>query len=109
VFIVGDNGSLYHTPDININSFIPAVSQTTQNFMGVAFISGQKAMVVGTGTEVFRYNSNIGLRINQVFGPKYKDVHFENGQYGTLIGDYYLVRSTTDGGLSWKVNRINAG
>ncbi len=107
IFIVGDNGTLYHTPDITNNFFTPALNQTTQNFLGVSIVTGQKAIAVGTGTEVFRYNSNIGMRINQVFGPKYKDVHFADAQLGTLIGDYYFVRSTTDGGASWKIHQVS--
>ncbi|WP_341903540.1 RHS repeat-associated core domain-containing protein [Fluviicola taffensis] len=107
VFIVGDMGSLYYTPNIYTESFLPAVIQSNQNFLGVSIITTtEKAMVVGTGTEVFRYNLNVGTRITRVFGPKYKDVHFENSQIGTLIGDYYFVRSTINGGLNWKLNRV---
>jgi photosystem II stability/assembly factor-like uncharacterized protein len=108
VVIVGDNGILYFTPNISTDLFVSALSQTQQNFLGVfQLASSEKSIVVGTSSEVFRYNQNIGTRINRVFGPKYKDVHFENGQAGTLIGDYYFVRATLDGGLSWKFNRVS--
>ncbi|WP_294680221.1 RHS repeat-associated core domain-containing protein [uncultured Fluviicola sp.] len=110
VCIVGDNGALYYTTNISTESFMPAISQTNRNFLGASIITGtDKVMVVGTGTEIFRYSQNIGTRINRVFGPKYNDVHFENGQIGTLIGDNYFVRSTLNGGLDWKIIKPTTG
>ncbi|MNJ86436.1 Ycf48-like protein [compost metagenome] len=102
VYIVGDNGSLYFTPNMTTNFFVPATSQTTQNFLSVSTSLEDRALVVGTASTVFRYNSSFGTRINRVFGPRYKDVHFANGQVGTLIGEHGFIRSTKDGGLSWK-------
>lgn len=110
VYVVGDNGAVYYTPDLNTSFFAAAVNQTSQNFLGVSIIPAtQKAIAAGTASEVFRYTGSTGVRINQVFGPKYNDVHFENGQIGTLIGDYYFVRSTITGGMDWKIVRPTTG
>lgn len=106
VYLVGENGSVYYTPNIVTDFFIPGVSVTNKTLQGVDFVVGftNKATAVGTGSEVIRLNTTFGTKINRVFSAKMNDVHFENGQIGTVIGDYYFIRSTTDGGMSWKIN-----
>ncbi|WP_343748965.1 RHS repeat-associated core domain-containing protein [Fluviicola sp.] len=106
VFLVGENGSSYYTANITTDFFTPGSNPSNKTLYGVDFITGStvKATAVGSGSEVIRFNSNFGTRINRVFGPKLNDVHFENGQFGTIIGDYYFIRSTIDGGLNWRMH-----
>ena len=106
VYLVGENGSAYYTANIATDFFIPSASSTSNTLQGVDFITGftTKAMAVGKSSEVVRFNTTYGTRINRVFSGKMNDVHFENGLFGTVIGDYYFIRSTVDGGVSWKIN-----
>ncbi|AEA42439.1 RHS repeat-associated core domain-containing protein [Fluviicola taffensis] len=104
VYAVGGNGSVYYTPDITTDLLIPTVPATTQNLRSVCFNGSLKAIVAGSAATLIRYNSQTGSLNNRIFSSRYRDVHFANGQFGTLIGDHFLVRTTTDGGLSWKIN-----
>lgn len=106
VYLVGENGSSYYTANIATDFFIPSASSTSNTLQGVDFITGftGKAMAVGKSSEVVRFNTTFGTRINRVFSGKMNDVHFENGLFGTVIGDFYFIRSTVDGGVSWKIN-----
>ncbi|WP_341900064.1 hypothetical protein [Fluviicola taffensis] len=109
VYLAGENGSVYYTANITTDFFTPGLSVSNKALQGIDFVFGttNKAMAVGAGSEVYRFNNTFGTRINRVFAGKMNDVHFENGQFGTIIGDYYFVRSTVDGGLSWKI--VNPG
>jgi photosystem II stability/assembly factor-like uncharacterized protein len=104
VYVVGGNGSVYYTPDITTDLLIPTVPVTTQSLRSVCFNGSLKAVVAGSAATLIRYHSQSGSVNNRIFSSKYRDVHFANGQFGTLIGDHFLVRSTTDGGLTWKMN-----
>jgi len=109
VYLAGENGSVYYTANIATDFFTPGLSVSNKTLQGIDFVFGTttKAVAVGAGSEVYRFNNTFGTRINRVFAGKMNDVHFENGQFGTVIGDYYFVRSTVDGGLNWKI--VNPG
>jgi RHS repeat-associated protein len=104
VYLVGDQGSVYYTADINTALFIPATPVTAARLNSVVFIPGQpsKVLMVGEQTGISRYNATAGTRITAIHPGKLKDVHFENGQKGTVAGDYYFVRTTVTGASSWQ-------
>lgn len=104
VYVVGDNGSTYFTPSVVSDFFLPASHLTNKRLMSVAFCGTNKAVAVGDGTEMIRYVEHAGTLNNRIFSPKYRDVHFADGQFGTVVGDHFFVRTTTDGGQSWKIN-----
>ncbi len=105
VFIAGDGGKAYFTKGITTDLFIPASLTTTKNLVSACLIPGasDRWMVVGEQSVMARYNQHVGSPQTRVFSPRYRDVHFEDGQFGTLVGDHFLVRSTADGGLTWKI------
>ena len=104
VYVVGDNGSAYFTPSVVSDFFLPVAPQSNKPLMSVAFYGTNKAVAVGDGAELIRYMEHAGTLNNRIFSPKYRDVHFADAQFGTVIGDHFLVRTTTDGGQSWKIN-----
>lgn len=104
VYVVGDNGSVYFTPSVVSDFFLPAVHLTNKRLMSVAFYGTNKATVVGDATELIRYIEHAGTLNNRIFSPQYRDVHFADAQFGTVIGDHFLLRTTTDGGQTWKIN-----
>ncbi|MNJ85445.1 Ycf48-like protein [compost metagenome] len=105
VFLAGDGGKAYSVAGIMTNLFIPAAVTTNKNLISVCLIPGNadRWMVVGEQSIMARYNGHAGSPQTRVFSPRYRDVHFEDGQFGTLVGDHFLVRSTIDGGLTWKI------
>lgn len=106
VYVVGDKGRAYYNPNITAGAFIPVTSLSNDNLNSVAIINNlnNKAIAVGNNTTVTRLNSNFATKGNQVFGPVVNDVHFANNQIGTIAGNHYFIRSTTDGGTTWKIN-----
>jgi RHS repeat-associated protein len=106
IYVVGDQGTAYYNPNISLGSFIPVNSVSTDNLNSVAIVNNltNKAIAVGNNTTVIRFNSNFSTKVNQVFGPVVNDVHFADNQIGTIAGNHYLIRSTTDGGATWKIN-----
>jgi RHS repeat-associated protein len=104
VYIVGDNGSAYFTPSVVSDFFLPAAHITNKRLMSVAFYGTNKAVAVGDGAELIRYMEHLGTLNNRIFSPKYRDVHFENPQFGTVVGDHFFVRTTNNGGASWNIS-----
>lgn len=104
VYLVGDNGSVYFTPSVVSDLFIPCVELTSRNLRSVAFSATNKAIVVGDAAEMIRYTEHLGTLNNRIFSSMYRDVHFANSQFGTVVGDHFLVRTTSDGGVTWKIN-----
>lgn len=106
VYVVGDQGRAYYNPNITLEAFIPVNALSMDNLNSVAIVNNQinKAIAVGNNTTITRFTSNFATKVTQVFGPNYRDVHFANEQIGTIVGDHYLIRSTTDGGTTWKLN-----
>jgi RHS repeat-associated protein len=108
IYVVGDNGRAYYSPTLSINSatLIPINTPSGDHLNSVAIINNiaNKAIAVGNNTTVTRFNSNFATKGNQVFGPNVADIHFANDQIGTIVGSHFFVRSTTDGGATWKVN-----
>lgn len=106
VYVVGEQGRVYYTPNILTDYFIPAASLTTDDLHSVWIITDplvNKCVVAGENTHIARFTANHGTKTNQIFGPAYHDVHFADAQTGTIIGDHYFVRSTVASDASWKV------
>jgi RHS repeat-associated protein len=106
VYVVGEQGRVYYTPNILTDYFMPAAANiTANNLRSVSIITdpSNKCIVAGDNTYMARFNSNFGTTQNQIFGPAYRDVHFADAQTGTIIGDHYFVRSTSTSDASWKI------
>ncbi|TSJ46564.1 LamG-like jellyroll fold domain-containing protein [Fluviicola chungangensis] len=104
-YVVGEQGRVYYTPNITTDHFMPAAATiTATNLRSVSINNAaNRCVVAGENTYMARFVSNLGTTQNQIFGPAYRDVHFADAQTGTIIGDHYLVRSTTTSDASWKV------
>jgi RHS repeat-associated protein len=104
VYLAGEQGMVFYTTNINTSFFMPVAAVTSNTYNSVVFIPGQasKVVLVGNQTEVSKFNAHAGTHITAIHPGKLKDVHFENSQAGTVIGDYYFVRTTTAGGTSWQ-------
>ena len=106
IFVVGDHGTAYFTPNMLTNLFVPSTPVSLDNMYSISFLDGtdDQAIAVGSGNFMARFSNSFGTRMNQIFSAAYNDVHFTNAQMGTVIGDHYFVRSTVTGNSSWKVN-----
>ena len=106
IFVVGDHGTAYFTPNMLTNLFVPSTPVSLDNMYSISFLDGteDQAIAVGSGNFMARFSTSFGTRMNQIFSAAYNDVHFTNAQMGTVIGDHYFVRSTVTGNTNWKVN-----
>lgn len=104
ISLVGDQGMVFYNETASTQLFVKTVPLTGNDLWSTCFASTGLWYAAGTKATVLRYYNAQGSVINRLFSPLYRDVHFEDGQLGTLIGDHFLVRTTDDGGLTWKVN-----
>ncbi len=104
VYAVGENGSIIYTPDFVTTPFSGIANAANANLNGVKWIPGQaSAHVVADDGKLFRL-TNMSLSQNHnVFVQRLTDIHFADASTGTIIGINYTIRTTIDGGKTWKV------
>ncbi len=105
-YVSGDKGTLLKIPEFLLASatqkMVPA--PLTTNFNGVVFkTDGSGVFSVGSGSAIYQYNANNGIKIKPVFVHSLKDVHFRDANEGFAIGEHGIIRHTTNAGISWNV------
>lgn len=106
-YISGENGNLFYSDDVFPSSptFTSVVTNTGRNFNSVAFIPSTitfNALAVGDQSGIYQLSGANAAKINSVFTPKIKKVHFANNLNGTIVGNNFTIRRTDDGGSTWK-------
>ncbi|WP_343748981.1 RHS repeat-associated core domain-containing protein [Fluviicola sp.] len=106
VLLAGEQGMVFYSANINtafLTTVNPLTAHTLNSAVFIPGYAGAKALVAGNQNELILYNAHLGTRITGIYPSKLKDVHFENNQYGTVVGDNYFGRTTATGATSWSV------
>ena len=61
-------------------------------------------MVGGTNTSIYTLSKLFTTKTKNIFSAEVRDVHFADVNVGTVVGDHSLLRSTTDGGMTWETH-----
>ncbi|MBI1838654.1 MAG: hypothetical protein HYR91_15425, partial [Flavobacteriia bacterium] len=102
VYAVGDNGNVLYSSNLSTTAFT-SITPSNSNLYGVGFIPGMtKALIVGKDAQVYTITGTNFVKVKDVFVPKAKDVHFVDQLNGTLLAENYTLRTTNDGGQTWK-------
>ena len=107
VYMVGSNGKSYYTNDVLAATPSLSPSSTTQSYSinGLSIATGQsgvpKAVAVGAGGKFLKLDGTTQVAVNAVYGPALNSVHFANTANGTVGGDNFFVRTTTNTAGTW--------
>ncbi len=109
-YVSGDKGTLLKIPEfllaITTQKMVPA--PLTTHFNGVVFrTDGSGVFAVGSGSAIYNYNANNGIKIKPVFVHALKDVHFRDANEGFAVGEHGIIRHTRNAGISWNVIKPN--
>jgi RHS repeat-associated protein len=103
MYAVGASGRVLYSPDYGVQGFA-LLQHGGIHLNGLcAKPNSSKMLAVGDQTGILELAGANSLRKQEVFTPPLKDVHFGSSSEGTVLGSNFTVRSTTDGGASWKV------
>ncbi len=109
VYAVGENGSVLYSPNYLTTPLAGLSNVANANLTGVKWIPGQaSAHAIGNDGKLFRL---VGMNLTQnhnVFVPRLSDVHFADAALGTTVGANFTLRTTKDGGQTWKVSLPDA-
>lgn len=99
VYAVGENGRVLYSPNGAMLSFAK-LDQGTRTLYGVT-PNGTNMLAVGEHSTVMTLNiANYTLH-RELFTPGFVDVHFISSTRGTVLGEDFTLRRTTDAGQTW--------
>jgi len=107
LYAVGSNGSVLYSDNYTTIPLAVLHASNGVNYLAASVVPGQsgnqqKVIVTTDNGRIFRFKALSGTETKQIFTPRFNDVHFENGQFGSVIGNHFFVRTTIDGGQSWQ-------
>ena len=105
VYATGENGIILYSPNSSTSGFINLNTGTGVTNNCVRMIpSSTRALISADNGKIFRLNASSILDIKEIYNPQLTSVHFDQSGYGTVIGSHFYLRTTSDGGQTWKVN-----
>jgi RHS repeat-associated protein len=104
VYLVGQNGRVLYTPDITALPFA-SLTHGARDIYRIRYKSGVTFTSVGAKATLREHTAAQYLTRKEVLGHALKDVHFTSATHGTIVGDNFFIRRTTDGGVTWQVVR----
>jgi RHS repeat-associated protein len=107
LYAVGSNGTLLYSDNYIAVALAVLQAGNGVNYLSATVIPGQsgvqqKVIVTSDKGRIFRFKALSGTETKQIFTPRFNDVHFENGQFGSIVGNHFFVRTTNDGGQTWQ-------
>jgi len=107
LYAVGSNGTVLYSDNYTTTPLAVLQASNGVNYLSASVIPGQsgvqqKVIVTTDKGRIFRFKALSGTETKQIFTPRFNDVHFENGQFGSVIGNHFFVRTTADGGQTWQ-------
>lgn len=104
VTIAGDAGLMLYVNDITAPSF-QASTTPSGNINALVHLPGSADQVFAAGDQavIQRASGTLRMPVNDLFTWKVNDVHFTDGDNGYAVGNYMVVRGTSDGGRTWQV------
>src|SRR5690554_3863879 len=107
LYIVGEYGAFLYNPnfgDFTGNDFVTIVNQENINLWDVSELSGTgNVFISGNNGLIQKQYGSTGIVNQQLFIPSIKDIHFKDGASATIVADNFVVRTTSNGGGSWKI------
>ncbi len=107
IYYAADNGSLVRTTNSGTSLVERPYVMGALRGLATRKVSGNVVETVGVGDagHVHRIADNMRVRVREIYMPRLRDVHFKDELNGTVIGDKFALRYTTDGGVHWLVAR----
>jgi RHS repeat-associated protein len=105
-YVTSDYGNVYYID--NYSSSSPTVQNalsfgSNQVLNTVAISSGANAVVMGNKARVGLYLETNGVETKNIFTNELISTHFYDFNNGFVIDNDYLIRKTSDAGLTWDV------
>lgn len=106
-YVCGTNGTVLYSDDILTTPFsFTSGTYTGINFEGISIVPfTSKAYAVGNNSKIYNFNGLTGTQMKNIFPDSLSDVHFADGNRGTIVGANFFVRQTQDGGTTWEIVR----
>lgn len=105
-FVTGDNGVLLYSANLGmINSYSLFAQSGNASLNGISILPGSNsnAFIVGEKNAIQNAYGSVRVLNRNVFAHALNGVHFSDIANGYVAGDGYTLRSTSDGGNSWKI------
>lgn len=107
-WIVGENGSIYHSTDGGINWLLQPSAPAA--LIGVSAVDSNHAWTITRGGSVLRTVDGGATWSNMPSGVSFglTAVKFADLQHGWVIGQSEGIAATTDGGQTWAIQNVNS-
>jgi RHS repeat-associated protein len=103
VYAVGTSGIVAYSTDYTTTGF--GISyQGNQDLYSIAQLPSSSAhYAVGVNARINSIQGGSFMKVNEIYTPIARDVHFMNTSTGTYLSDGFTLRSSNDGGVTWEV------
>ncbi|MBU3661420.1 MAG: hypothetical protein FGM14_16250 [Flavobacteriales bacterium] len=102
MYVVGQNGRVIYSPFFGGLPF-GKLTQGTNDIKSICAVpSTSKLISVRTNSSMLQHVTTNFVANKNLFLPELTDVHFLNGENGSVAAMNFNIRQTNDGGTTWK-------
>jgi RHS repeat-associated protein len=96
------DGKAFYCSNVHTGTTFTQISTTASSLYGASMVpSASTAIVVGNSGIIGTLSSTLFTQQTGIYGPKLNSVHFSSTSMGTVVGDNFFVRATSNSGTNW--------